>query len=220
MTTQRFPFLLLLSAIVSSAQITAVGQTAPAVAIQLHQNNQLYFGIDNPVSIVAQQDRAISLDQLRVSGGAIAKTGTAGHFIVRPDAVGELTIVVQLGKEEIPFKYKVVRVGPLVPRFGAQYPDGTTLRQGAFKAQAGVAAVLECCGFDVKCNVESYFITRITLSGTAETAINAGARFDSSGRTLIDKAMAGDTYIFSNISARCPGDSIGRILNTVLITIN
>ena len=219
MTTQRFLFLLLLSALVSFAPILSIGQTAPTVAIQLHENNKLYFGKNTPVSIVAQQDRAVSLDQLKVTGGTIAKTDIPGVFMVRPDTVGDLIIHVKVGKEEVQHRFYAKQIGPLLPLLGAQYPDGTSLTNGAFKAQGGMVAAVECCGFDAKCKVDSYFITRITLGGSAETAINTGARFDSTGRALIDKAMAGDTYIFSNISARCPGDTAARTLNTVLINL-
>jgi hypothetical protein len=46
-----------------------------------------------------------------------------------------------------------------------------------------------------------------------------GARFNSEASALIQQAKAGTVYQFYDIKCKCPGDSAGRKLNGITLTI-
>ena len=85
---------------------------------------------------------------------------------------------------------------------------------GEFKAQQGVAAVLDGFDFDAKCEIESFEVYRQAKRADAVSMKNTGARF-SGARQLVDMAVPGDLFYFDEIKARCPGDAAGRKINSM-----
>lgn len=192
-------------------------QTGPVVAIQVDQCNQLYAGVDNSITVLVKQENAVSLDQVTAGGCTI--TGKDGHFIVKPKSPGELSLTIKTAKGDASFKYRVVPVGPVEALLGAQYRDGSQLGNGEFKAQGGIAASVNCCGFDARCEVVSYTIMRISKDNKVEKAENTGARYGNSAQNIVQNATSGDLYVFSRILAKCPGDTAPRMLKSVIIDI-
>lgn len=192
-------------------------QTGPVVVVQIDQCNQLYAGVDNAITVLVQQEGAVSLDQVTADGCRI--TGRNGHFYVNPKSPGELALTVKTAKGDASFKYRVVPVGPVLALLGAQYRDGSQLGNGAFKAQGGMAAMLNCCGFDARCEIVSYTIIRVSKDNKVERAENTGARYGNSAQKIVQNAGSGDTYVYSHILAKCPGDTAPRVLNNVVIDI-
>lgn len=52
-----------------------------------------------------------------------------------------------------------------------------------------------------------------------EVVTNPGGGFGGQVAGLIAKAKPGDTYVFDNIKARCPGDAAGRTINSISFNI-
>ena len=102
---------------------------------------------------------------------------------------------------------------------GAKHRNGAILGTGEFKAQGGVAAVITCCGFEAKCDVVSYQVLRLAADGSMSRAFNKGIRFEGEASALVMAARPGDTYLFFDIQARCPGDTTDRSLGTIQIGI-
>lgn len=82
-----------------------------------------------------------------------------------------------------------------------------------------MAASINCCGFDLRCEVVSYSIVRISKDNKVERAENTGARYGSSAQQIVQNAGSGDVYVFSHILAKCPGDTAPRVLKNVVIDI-
>ncbi len=192
-------------------------QTGPVVAIQVDQCNQLYAGVVNPITVLVQQEKAVSLDQITATGCTI--TGKDGHFFVNPKSPGEIKLTIKTAKGDANFKYRVVPVGPVLALLGAQYRDGSQMGNGEFKAQGGMAAMIDCCGFDARCDVVSFTMMRISKDNKVERVENTGARYGSSAQKIVQNAGSGDTYVFSHILAKCPGDTAPRVLKNVVIDI-
>jgi len=88
-----------------------------------------------------------------------------------------------------------------------------------FKAQLGLIAWLDDFDFDAKCTVDSY-----TLYYTARrkdpVMFNArGGTFKGMMNRVIKQAASGDQYTFTNIKVKCPGDIIGRPVNSLYFKI-
>ena len=211
--------LLILGSCISSAFFWANGEcfVGPTAVISVDHCNWLYAGIDNPITILAKQDKPVALDQVVVEGGTIR--GKDGHFIVRADSVYSLDITVKTAFGDKKYRYDVKPIGPVEPLLGAKHQNNATVSVEEFKAQGGIAAVINCCGFDAKCDMVSFLITRLDGKGKTIMVENKGARFAGEAKALIFKAESGNIYRFTNIISHCPGDLETRYLHDLTINI-
>ncbi|MBK9338926.1 MAG: hypothetical protein IPM98_21270 [Lewinellaceae bacterium] len=185
-----------------------VGQRS--CSVQLDKMNVFYIGVDNPISVSAA---GVSSNDLKVNatgaGIVLTKDGTS-HYNVRVSTPGEAVITLSGGGlPPTKFTYKVKRIPDPVPQLGAQRFD-SSIPNGTFKAQGGVAAVLENFDFDAKCEVAGFTVAYQKKRADVVEKTNAGARFGSDVQEMIQKAAPGDVYYFLDIKAKCPGDIAGR----------
>ena len=186
-------------------------------SVQLDKMNVFYIGVDNPVSVSAA---GVSSNELKVrsSGITMTKDG-ASHYNVTATKPGDASITLSGGGlPPTTFKYKVKRIPDPIALLGAQkFPS--SIPNGTFKAQGGVAAVLENFDFDAKCNVGTYTVAYQKKRADVIEKTNNGARYNSDVRSLIQRASPGDVYYFLDIKAKCPGDIAGRKLGDLVFKI-
>ena len=192
-----------------------VGQRS--CSVQLDKMNVFYIGVDNPVSVSAA---GVSSNDLKVNanGVTMTKDGSA-HYIVRATTPGEATIVLSGGGlPPTTFKYKVKRIPNPVPLLGAQeFPSA--IPNGTFKAQGGIAAVLQNFDFDAKCDVVGFLVAYQKKRADVVEKTNNGARYNSDVQDMIQKAAPGDVYYYNDIKAKCPGDIAARKLGDLVFKI-
>ena len=92
----------------------------------------------------------------------------------------------------------------------------SNIPKGEFKAQMGIAAYVECCGFDARCKMISFEVIRIPANEISSRAINNGGKFEETTLKLIHQAEAGDLYIFRNIYYQCPSTEKQRSEDMIL----
>ncbi len=90
---------------------------------------------------------------------------------------------------------------------------------GTFKAQGGVGAFLDNFDFDARCTIQGFTLAYIAARQDPVEVINAGARYNAQARRLVNKAKPGDVYYFEDVKARCPGDKVGRPINSMVFKI-
>ncbi len=190
-----------------------------SASVQLDKMNVFYIGVDNPISVSAS---GVSSNDLVVSGSGAGITLTKdgpSHYIVRVTTPGEATITLSGGGlPPTRFNYKVKRIPDPVPLLGAQrFPSA--IPNGTFKAQGGVAAVLENFDFDAKCEVVGYTVAYQKRRADVVEKTNTGARFNPDVVDLIRRAEPGDVYYFLDIRAKCPGDAAARKLGDLVFKI-
>ncbi len=93
------------------------------------------------------------------------------------------------------------------------------MKSGEFRAQLGIAAILENFDFEAKCNVMGYEITKVAKRKDAISQTNRGGRYGEDVKRMVRSARPGDIYYFDNIKAKCPGDKAGRRLGSVVYNI-
>lgn len=191
-----------------------VGQRSVAVALE--KMNVFYIGVDNPVAVSAA---GISSNDLKVSasGVSISKTG-GSNYIVKATTPGEATITVSGPGVTQTFKYRVKRIPDPSPQLGARHKS-KQMANGEFKAQGGIAAVLENFDFEAKCDVVGFKVGYLKKRQDPVEKTNSGARWGSDVADIINKAAPGDTYFFDEIKARCPGDAASRELGSLVFKI-
>lgn len=192
-------------------------QSKPNCAIGLDKMNVLYIGVENPVSIVV---RGVPEDSVVISTENVSlKKYSNDLYIARATTPGEATIAVSGGDMGTKtFRYRVKAIPDPRPRLGGKHPS-RSMRNGEFKAQGGISAVLDNFDFDVKCDVLGYSMTYIARHSDPITVENTGGRFNSHTAELIYKARPGDRYFFDNIKLKCPGDAGARMLEPLIFTI-
>jgi gliding motility-associated protein GldM len=183
-----------------------VGQRS--CSVQLDKMNVFYIGVDNPITVSAA---GVSSNDLKVTAtnASLTPDGTS-HYQVRVTTPGEATITLAGGGlPPTVFKYRVKRIPDPTPMLGAKH-RGKAMANGEFKAQGGIAAVLENFDFEAKCEIVGFEVTYLPKRADPISKMNSGARWGSDAADMINKAKPGDAYFFDDIKTKCPGDAIPR----------
>lgn len=213
---------LLIMALMSFAISVCNGQHSKKIIIHTETCNHLIVGIDNYISIIAMQDSALTVEQISAflitpSKYRSGKKPTQleiekkyGKFKINPDSLGVVEFQIQVNEKT---EIKTIKVEPLqaVCRL-ANYKANSEAKISAaiLKAQLGIIAYVECCGFDASCRVEKFEVIRVPINSIPTKAKNIGARFQDSTSNVINQAQPGDIYIFRNIYYQCPGSKTQR----------
>jgi len=194
-----------------------VGQRS--VAVSLDKMNVFYIGVDNPISVSAAGVSSNDVKVVGNGGGISVSPNGGGKYTVRVTNPGEATLTVSGGGASQTFNYRVKRIPDPTPLLGAQHRS-KAMGNGEFKAQSGIAAVLENFDFEAKCEVVGFEATYLKKRQDPSPEIpNVGPRFNEKVLSFVRAAGPGDQYFFDNIKARCPGDAQPRNLGGLAFKI-
>ena len=191
-----------------------VGQRS--IAVQLDKMNVFYIGVENPISVSAA---GVSSNDVKVSasGVNVANKG-GGHFMVTASTPGESILTVSAPGVSQRFTYRVKRIPDPTPLLGAKHRS-KQMANGEFRAQGGIAAVLESFDFDAKCDIAGFEATYLPKRQDPISKQNSGARWNGDVQDMISKAKPGDAYFFDDIKCKCPGDAAARNLGGLAFKI-
>lgn len=191
-----------------------VGQASVNVAAD--KMNVFYVGVPNPVTVAAAGVKTSSM-KVSMTGGTLSGSGTSRSVMAKKPGKAVITVRDTEKGKSYPFEFRVKRIPDPVVRLGKSEDGG--MGSGTFKAQPGLIAWLDNFDFDAKCKVQSYtmYYTRkrqdpVELKGT-------GARFSGQVANAVRAAKPGDQYAFTDVKARCPGDTAGRRVNSLAFKI-
>jgi hypothetical protein len=217
---KRFCLQLILSAACFGAVFAQNPVYIPYAAAMLDKMGVLYVGVDNPLSISCLWFSSENLE-LKMENATISKIG-GGRYNVVVNSPGE-AILYASNKDGLNQKiyFRAKRIPDPIPSLGARYSKSDTIEMDKFKAQMGIALVLENFDFDAKCDMVEYKITHIGTNHVdgkmfSHAVLNKGARFSTEASELISKGTPGDIFIFNEIKGRCPGDIKDRDLNALV----
>jgi gliding motility-associated protein GldM len=188
-----------------------------SVTVSAEKMNVFYIGVDNPVAVSAA---GISSNELKVSisggGGSIKKVGSA-NYMVNVTQPGDCKINVSGGglRDSKPFRVK--RIPDPVARLSKK--SGGAMGNGEFKAQGGVGAFLDNFDFDATCKIQGFNLVYVASRQDPVEVVNAGARYNAAAQRLVRKAKPGDIFYYDDVKARCPGDKVGRPINSMVFKI-
>ena len=194
-----------------------------SVSVSPMKMNVFYMGVDNPVEVSAA---GVSSNELQVSmsgaGGGSISRNSDGTYNVKvagpPTKIGEFAkINVNAPGLTESRDFRVKRIPDPVAKLSTS--TGGAMSSGEFKAQGGVSAVLDNFDFDARCGVMGLGLVRVAQRADPEFSTNGGARYNDDSRRLIEKARPGDRYFFENVKAKCPGDTAGREINSMVFSI-
>lgn len=180
-----------------------------SATVSADEMNVFYVGVKNPITVSAA---GVPSAQLQVTSKGISMTGSGAKRVVTAKKTGIATITLSGGGlTKTDFKFRVKRIpDPVVKCAGKM--DGV-VKAGTFKAQLGLIPNLENFDFDARCNIQSYVLF-YTKKGQDPYAIKgSGNRFSGQVLQVVQKAKANDTYMFTEVKAKCPGDIVARRVN-------
>ena len=186
-----------------------------SVAVSADKMNVFYIGVDNPVSVSVA---GASSNDVRATCSGCNMTGSRGKYNVTATKPGEAKITVSGGGlPATNFDFRVKRIPDPVARLGKKQ-DGS-MGNGEFKAQGGLIAWLDNFDFDAKCKIQGFNLVRVPKREDPVESVNNGPRYTDKSQRLVRAAKPGDTYYFENVKARCPGDTAGRKINSLVFKI-
>lgn len=183
----------------------------PDAAISIAECKSLYVGISNPVHIVAQQKEPVKRAQVSaevevydsIRPFPVEVRGDNGKFIIKSKHIGRLTLKVQT---QTGLYTKQYHVGPIKPVAAInRIQEHGSMKAEIFKTQGIIIPIIQCCGFDARCDVREFSLIKIGQNGTAVKAKNTGGKFNDQTKAIIQSANPGDIYWFRKITCRCPG---------------
>ena len=80
-------------------------------------------------------------------------------------------------------------------------------------------AKLENFDFKTQCKIQSYTLYYEKKNGDPVRVDIVGGGFTGRAGEYVKKARPGDKFVFTDVKARCPGDSRGRRVNGLAFTI-
>lgn len=192
-------------------------------SMQLDKMNVFYIGVPNPVTVTAA---GYSLEDVSLSipGATLENTGK-GKYNIRVSQVGEVNASImaktaQGVKQVGGMKIRVKRIPDPIAKLGGKTGGG--MPANVFRAQLGVAVVLENFDFDTKFEMVSFDFSYIQRRKDYQGPFNvSGAYFRNSTdvERYMKVAAVGDRVYIDNIRAKGP-DGTTRALGTISFLLN
>ncbi|MBC7774839.1 MAG: hypothetical protein H7246_05315 [Phycisphaerae bacterium] len=216
---KRIPLSLLLTVLLYGCLAGQNLDCPSTISAMAEKMNVLYVGVDNPI-MISHEGLSSSDYHVQVDRGTLTAIGS-GRFHLNISSPDEVVMTVTTPLKKHIFHFRTKRIPDPVPALGAKFTRSDTISTGEFKAQLGIALLLENFDFDVKCEMIEYKITHIGAEYVEGKMItnsvrNKGARFGEAAKELISEATPDDVFIFSEIKAHCPGDVTPRNLNALV----
>lgn len=184
-----------------------VGMRSATVAADMM--NVFYVGVDNPITLSAA---GVPSAQLKVTSNGVTMTGSGAKRVVRAKRAGTATISLSGGGlAKTDFKFRVKRIpDPVVKCAGRM--DGA-IKSGTFRAQLGLIPELENFDFGARCNIQSYTLYYTPKGKDPYEIRGKGNKFSGQVLNVVKQAKPNDTYMFTEVKAKCPGDTVARRVN-------
>ncbi|MGH1336414.1 MAG: GldM family protein [Aureispira sp.] len=190
-----------------------VGLRSASVAADMM--NVFYIGVDNPITISAA---GVPTAQLNVKTKGVKLSGSGAKRIAKVTTPGVASVTLSGGGlSPTEFKFRVKRIPD--PKVVIDDRTGGFIKSGRFKVQRGLYPKLENFDFGAKCKIQSYTLFYTKKQGDPVKVDVTGGAFTGRAGQYVQKAKAGDSFIFTDVKARCPGDSRGRRVNGLAFTI-
>ncbi len=188
-----------------------------SATVSADKMNVFYIGVDNPVSVVVAGANSNEV-KVNGSGAGLRVKGGGGKYTATVSSPGEATITVSGGGlPSTPFTFRAKRIPDPVARLSKS--SGGSMGNGEFKAQGGVGAFLDNFDFDANCKIQGFNLVYVAKRQDPVESINNGPRYNDKSKRLVNSAKPGDIYYFDNVKARCPGDTAGRPINSMVFKI-
>lgn len=188
------------------------------IAVSAEKNNVLYIGVDNPISVVAENYPSRQLMVKAEKGTLFGSNGRI--FIYRGIEPGNESIIIynkENSKEVGRSNFRVKYIPDPVAKVGLS--GGGNIQGVILKNQQFLRAQLDNFDFDVAFTIDSFTLNIIrTDSCFFKEVINIGSKFGSAVTEALSGIKKDDIVIFKKIYVLGP-DGRSRLLSPLVFTI-
>jgi antitoxin component YwqK of YwqJK toxin-antitoxin module len=203
------PILLILSFLYSHIAFSQ------GVVVAADKMNVLYIGIENPMSIAAENYSCKDL-VVEISQGTITKDEDYScRHIAKVTTPGKATIIIKNknGKLLGEVEFRVKRVPDPVAKIGGM--NGGVIGKSKFKAQMGIIAELENFDYDLRFKIIEFKLGTTSNNQLFVSETN-GPLFSNEMKRIIKNVASGDVFLFTDIVAMGPDGTKRQLMPTVL----
>lgn len=194
-----------------------VASNAQNAVVSASKMNVFYMGVDNPIEIAIPNVPSNKINVTIDNQASIQKLND-GNYIVRVMREGEITLTIEANGQITTKKFRAKRIpDPIVMISGGR--SNGSYHASCVIASQGLIATLESFDFDARCSIQSFTIFIKSKRGDVYQANVVGGSFPPEVERHIRMLEVGDVVNFSDIKARCPGDSVARDLNSLSYTM-
>lgn len=98
-------------------------------------------------------------------------------------------------------------------------PKGGNITASEFKAQLGLIPWLENFDFEAKCTITSFTLYYTPKREDTMVLKAKKGKFEGKIKEVVRQANSGDSYAFTNVKVKCPGDTYSRSANGLYFQI-
>lgn len=181
--------------------------TAQKAVLSNEKMNVLYIAIMNPIQVAVEQHACRDIE-LSTTNGKLKKTGEPCSYEMYPEKVGLTAIYVRskkLNRYIDTFYYRTKDLPQPVIRLAGQHCG--VIRRKILAVQLGLVAMLEGFDFDARYVIKSFAMSVVRNGQIIFEGRNEGAAFTGAVTGFLDKILANDTVIFSDIIYLSPDGS-------------
>lgn len=196
------------------------GQT---IAVSADKNNIVYIGMENPITIAAENNSSQSLI-VTTDNGTIS--GQNGRYIYLPKSIGKANIYVQLKKGNQParkltqFNFRVkynFDEGQIQFAIGASLFANGIMSKEQLLSQEYVRAVVLNTDANIQCEVEKFSV-HLYSKDSVRVKYNSGNKISDEIKNELQQLKTGDILLFRDIVVNTP-DARRLNIYPLMITI-
>lgn len=186
----------------------------PHFSVELSKMNVFYIGVNNPITIGAT---GVKLEDIDIDArNATIVRENDNKYTVLANSPGIAEIIVKNSKtgKSVTKEFRVKKIPDPTAILAIGKSDGV-VKSGAMRVQPGMYARLDNFDFDAKCSITSYKLVYASKRADPIEIYGTGGRFRDKALSAIRSARPGDSYFFTEIKAKCPGDEVSRSINSM-----
>ena len=188
-------------------------QTSQEVVVQTDKMQTLYYGIENPITVVVP---GVSNEKISVSTKTGSITGEKGKYLVTPGGYSNMPMKIYFmvdNKIIDSVSFKLIRIPDPVAFLVGKFLDADAkfieLRKIDLSSCSGLVAKNINFDFDVTWTVLSFDMS--LFSEKPKTCTSSSKAFSSEMKTFFSEAKSGQNLIFDNIKVKGPDGTIRGI---------
>ncbi len=186
-----------------------------SATVSADKMNVFYIGVENPITVSAA---GVPSAQLKVACSGAQMKGSGSKRVITAKKPGTAKITLSGGGlSATNFEFRVKRIPDPVVKLGRKV-DGL-MGSGEFRAQKGLLPTLENFDFEARCNIQSYTLYYTRKRKDPVELTGEGNSFKGNVSQVVRQAKPGDQYAFTNVKAKCPGDTVARRVNGLTFKI-
>jgi hypothetical protein len=186
--------------------------------------NVFYLGLEYPMSVAVAGVPSQNIVLKAVGADTEIKQTSEGTYTVRPTSTQSISLQVRDRKTDklyASYNYRVQALPTPTIGLGGKINRGGTMTfgSGQMSAQLQLTVALDNMEIEIPFEIVSYTLYYKKRRVDAVSYSGTGARFSGEIAVAIRSAQVGDTYTFTDIRVKAPGETASRKLNTMTIRI-